>query len=140
MKKVNNIIQVVKKSYELYSNTFHEYFKQEFDRSLVVACLGGEPNILSYDYEQFNKFVDHCVFYRLGISDVKPKLKDIVYDLSATISPTEYEKSVEEIFREIVYCAFPAKLTSKLQRQLEAHKIESKIIDFIIGKLEVNIE
>ena len=151
MKKVNNIIQLVKKSYELYASLFHEHFEQEFDRSLVSTCVSSDnplfggagvehSNILSYNHDNFNKFVDHCVFYRLGITDVKPKLKDIVYDLSTTLSPTSYEESVEEIFAKIVYCAFPAKLTSKLQKQLEAHNIEPKIIDFIVSKLEINIE
>ena len=151
MKKVNNIIQLVKKSYELYASMFHEYFSQEFDRSLVSNCVtsdnplfGGvnaeQSNILNYNRDNFDKFVDHCVFYRLGITDVKPKLKDIVYDLSSTISPMTYEKSTEEIYAEIVYCAFPAKLTTKLQKQLEAHGIEAKIIDFIVSKLEINID
>ena len=151
MKKVNNIIQLVKKSYELYAPMFHEHFSQEFDRSLVSNCVSSDTplfggsgveysNALSYNHDKFDKFVDRCVFYRLGITDVKPLLKDIVYDLSSTLSPTSYEQPIEDIFAKIVYCAFPARLTSKLQKQLEAHNIDAKIIDFIISKIEVNIE
>ena len=136
MKKVNNIIQIVKKSYEVYSDDFHTYFAQQFNNSLVAFSDFEPENILSYSHSSLNKFIDHCVYYRLGVTDTMPKLKDIVYDLSSTISPNEYEKSVDDVLREIVYCAFPSTLIKKLRKQLEAHKLEDKVIDHIVAKIE----
>ena len=135
MKKVNNIIQIVKKSYDLLSDEFHNYFNQSFSQSMFQFSFTG-GDISSYNHEALNKFIDHCVYYRLGISDNKPLPSEVIYDLSSTISPEQFEDSISSIFTELVYCAFPVKLTSKLQKQLEAHKIEPKVIDYIMNKLE----
>ena len=136
MKKVNNIIQIVKKSYDLLANDFHEHFNSSFRYSVFSECTMFRGGELNYNTDTLNKFIDRCVYYRLGISDQQPKKGEIIYDLSTTISPEQFEDSVDSIFAELVYCAYPAKLISKLQKQLEAHKLDPKVITHIIGKLE----
>ena len=134
MKKVNNIIQILKNSYEIFANEFHEYFDKEFQLLIVSTNFKS----LDYNKENLNKFIDKCVFYRLGISDIQPVKHDIIYDLSSSLNPELFEKSVDDIFSEIVYCAFPVKLTKKLRGQLESHNLPEEVVNLIISKLEIN--
>lgn len=138
MKKVNQIIQIVQKCYNLYADAFHDYFTNQFNKSLLSDnSLYGD---IEFSHSALYKFIDHCVFYRLGVSDVEPKKKDIIYDLSVSLSPQTFNKSVDDIFAELVYCAYPASLTSKLRKQLEAHKLAPDIIDLVMFKLEHDIQ
>ena len=137
MKKVNNIIQVVKKSYELLADDFHSYFNERFQQSTIRFSFSGASS-MSYDQSVLNNFIDRCIYYRLGISDVKPQRSDIIYDLSSTIAPEEFEPDVDSIFAELVYCAYPVKLITKFKHQLEAHKVDPKAIELIVSKLEID--
>ena len=138
MKKVNNIIQVVKSVYDSVSVTFHDYFRESFNKSLFKASLIGNDRIFDYDVQTLNKFIDRCVYYRLGISDSSPSTKDIIYDLSTTVSPYEFKDTVDSIFAELVYCAYPPKITRPFEELLEARGLSSKVIELIINKLEVD--
>ena len=139
MKKVNQIIQIVQKSYNLYSEEFHDYFDDRFSQSLLITTqfMGGN---IDFNHSELHKFIDNCVFYRLGVSDKQPQKRDVIYDLSSIISAQTFDKSVDDIFTELVYCAFPSKLTSKLRKQLEAHNLPQEAIDLVMFKLEHNIE
>lgn len=134
MKKINNIIQILQRSYEVHADEFHEYFNKEFQRSLISTNY----KVDDYNVGNLNKFIDKCIFYRLGISDIQPTKKDIIYDLSGTTDPELFDESVDDIFGSIVYCAFPSKLIKKLQGQLESHKLPEDVINLIVNKLEIN--
>ena len=135
MKKVNNIIQILQKSYNLYANDFHEYYNKEFQRSMVSTNY----KVFDYNVGNLNKFIDKCVFYRLGVSDIQPEKKDIIYDLSSSVSPELFDQSVDDIFGTLVYCAYPVNLTKKIRGQLESHKLPEEVVNLIISKLEINI-
>ena len=108
MKKVNNIIQIVKKSYEIYANDFHEYFTESFNKTLISNHTFN--HIDEFDHAVLNKFIDKCVYYRLGISDVMPQKSDILYDITKSASPDELALDTQDIYETLVYCAYPAKL------------------------------
>lgn len=135
MKKVNNIIQILQKSYNMYADDFHEYFNKEFQRSMVATNY----KVVDYNIGKLNKFIDRCIFYRLGISDVQPQKQDIIYDLSPSVNPEMFEQSVDDIFGSLVYCAYPVSLTKKLKQILESHNLPEEVVNLIIGKLEINI-
>lgn len=137
MNKVNNIIQILQRSYDKLSDEFHTHFQSVFNKSIVSNTrLNSHEQFLNYNHNKLNKYIDKCVNYRLGISDTIPKEGDIIYDLSSSLSPELFEESVDQIFSEIVYCAFPPDLTSLLRQQLEAHKLNDDVIDLIMSKLE----
>ena len=136
MKRVNNIIQTLQKSYELYADEFREYFTKSFNASLISNNLYGGSTNLEYNSDKLNKFIDHCVYYRLGVSDVQPDTSSLNYSLSSVMNAEEVATSTEQIYQEIVYCAFPSKLINKLKKQLEAHSLPENVIDLIISKLE----
>ena len=136
MKKVNNIIQIVKKSYDIYADDFHEYFTDSFNRSLISNCGFGRS--FDIDHEVLNKFIDKCVYYRLGISDIMPQKSDIVYDLSKSASPEDIAMTTDDVYSKLVYCAYPAKLIKKLKSQLEANKLSESVVDLITSKLEIS--
>lgn len=136
MKRVNNIIQILQKSYEIYADEFHEHFTKSFNASLISNNLYGGSTSLEYNTDKLNKFIDHCVYYRLGVSDVQPNTSTINYSLSSTMDAESIATSTEQIYQEIVYCAFPSKLINKLRKQLEANSLPENVIDLIVSKLE----
>ena len=136
MKKVNIIIRALQDSYSKLSSDFHEYFNSRFERALVSNIRFSNEAYRQYNHTNFDKFIDKCVNYRLGISDVLPKEGDIIYDLSNSLNPETFEDSVAEIFGELVYCAYPPKLVSNLRSQLEVHKLDDDVVDLIMSKLE----
>lgn len=137
MKKVNNIIQILKKSYELYANDFHEYFIQQFNSSLISSSLSDGD--LNYNTSLLESFIDKCIYYRLGISDVQPSTASILYNLSTSLSPIAYSESLDDIMDKLVYGAYPSRLINKLRSQLEAHLLSQPIIDLITSKLETQL-
>ena len=138
MKKVNNIILVVKKTYDLYAEDFHNHFTNLFNASLIANH--GYNSTYDINSIMLNKFIDKCVYYRLGVSDVMPQKSDIIYDLSNSLSPEELTLDTDDIYGRLVYCAYPAKLIKKFRSQLEANKLPDPIIDLITSKLEINTE
>ena len=137
MKKVNNIIQILKKSYELYSADFHEYYIQRFNSSLISSS--SFSGVLKYNTSLLESFIDKCVYYRLGISDVLPTTNSIIYEISVSLSPTEYSESLDDIMDELVYGAYPSRLINKLRSQLESHSLSQSVIDLITSKLETQL-
>lgn len=138
MKKVNNIIQILKKSYELYSNDFHEYYLQQFNSSLISSSSFSDGD-LKYNTQLLESFIDKCIYYRLGISDIQPSTASILYNLSTSLSPTEYSESLDDIMDKLVYGAYPSRLINKLRSQLESHSLPQSVIDLITSKLETQL-
>lgn len=138
MRKVNTIIQQLKKAYDIHAEAFHEYFTNSFNKSLIVNSLNNQ--LLEYDATVLNRFIDKCVYYRLGISDVQPNKNEIIYDLSSTSSPEDFDQSTFDIFSELVYCAYPVKLINKLRGQLEAFDLPADVVELITSKLETSNE
>ena len=134
MKKVNTIIQVIQNTYKLYADEVHDYFTNRFNQNIIIT----NRNALDYDNSVLNHFIDRCVFYRLGVSDALPSISDVIYDLSTTNTADDYETTTADIMRDIVYCAFPAKLTTKFQKLLEANDLPENVVSLIISKLEIN--
>ena len=138
MQKVNNVIQIIKKSYDIYAEDFHTYYTSVLNKSLIRSNTFNR--LIDIDHKVLNNFIDKCVYYRLGISDILPQKSDILYNLTREASPSDIELNTDEIYTTLVYCAYPAALIKKLRSQLEANKLPENIIDLISSKLETDLE
>lgn len=138
MKKINKIIQQVQSAYKKCSNVFYSYFDSKFIESIDTNSFSDKnfQYAINYDHEAFHKFIDNCVYYRLGITDTQPLKKDITYNLSNSVSPSFYERTIDDVFQELIYHAYPAKITQPLNEMLIAYKINEQARELIMSKIE----
>lgn len=134
-KKVEMILSIVKKTYQQCSKYFHEYYKNEFTANIISLNLHNKQ-ILNFNDSIFSKFVDECMMYRLGITVKEPRVRDVVYDLSADINPEIYSIPLDTVLEKLIYSAVPVNLINELKSRIEGYDLDEAVVDLIISKLE----
>lgn len=135
-KKVDAILSLVVNAYKQCSSMFHEYYLNDFKNDIISIYLHNKL-ILKFDEDLFNKFVDSCVMYRLGITNKMPDKKDIMYDLSLSAEPEVYSVPLDTVLEKLIYSAIPSKLIYQLKSRIDDNLDES-VVDLIISKLETS--
>ena len=135
-KKVDAILSLVINAYKQCSSMFHDYYLDDF-RNDIISIHYHNKLILKFNESPFNKFVDSCILYRLGITNKKPDTKDVMYDLSSSTNPEVYTVPLDTVLEKLIYSAIPSKLIHQIKSRLDDNLDES-VVDLIISKLETN--
>ena len=137
MKKVNKSIRIIQTSYEKTAFNFYNYFEERLNDEIDVNSTSSNlyKHAIDYDKEEFHKFIDSCVLYRLGIKDTEPRKLDIIYKLSNEVAPSFYDKTIDDVFEELIYHAFPVSVTRPFEDMLKANKLDPAAIELVMSKL-----
>lgn len=135
-KKIDAILSLVINAYKQCSSMFHDYYLNDF-RDNIISIHYHNKLILKFDENQFNKFVDSCIMYRLGISSKRPETKDVMYDLSSSTNPEVYTVPLDKVLEKLIYSAIPSKLIHQIKARLDDNLDES-VVNLIISKLETS--
>jgi hypothetical protein len=133
-KKVGSILTLTINAYKQCSDIFHEFYLNEFKNNIISTYLHNKL-ILKFDESSFTKFIDSCIMYRLGVSNKRPDKKDIMYDLSSSISPETYSVPLDEVLEKLIYSAVPSSLIHQLKSRISS-SMDEIVVDLIISKLE----
>lgn len=134
LKKVDAILTLVVNAYKQCSPLFHEYYLNDFKNNIVSIHLHNKL-LLKFDETLFNKFVDSCIMYRLGITNKEPAKKDIMYDLSSNTNGEVYSVPLDEVLQKLIYSAIPSKLIHQLKSRIDP-SLDPSVVNLIISKLE----
>ena len=133
-KKVDAILTLVVNAYKQCSSSFHEYFLNDFKNNIISIHFHNKF-LLKFDERAFNRFVDSCMMYRLGLTNNEPTKKDIMYDLSSSANPEVYSVPLDSVLEKLIYSVIPAKLIHELKSRIDT-SLDEAVVDLIISKLE----
>lgn len=137
MKKVNKSIRVIQSAYKKTAFNFYEYFESRLNESIDVNSTSSKmyKRATEYDKDEFHKFIDSCILYRLGIKDTTPSKLDIIYNLSNEVSPSFYDRTIDDVFEEMIYHALPVSVTQPFADMLSAKHLDPAAVELVMSKL-----
>ena len=137
-RKMLDIMSNIRKAYYLTASSFHNYFKTEFDITLRTDLHVQEKYIKQlYDDVDLFRFVDESVLYRIGTTQVPPNTDKFFYSMNDPYLLTE---SLDSVLHRIMYSAYPPDLINELRANLSNHINDDRIVNLVLGKLEIDLQ
>lgn len=136
---LSKILKDCHKAYMYCRNVFHQYFNQRM--KILISHSLDKFNVDEYMTtcvnRTLNDFIDECVLYKLELKNDIPDYKELLYSFD---NPVLMDKSVDDVFEELVYRAYPVSLVIEFKDALEMYVKDENVIDLFISKLENDMD